>query len=114
MKTEVKSLNIVSLLKFTGTIGTINGLFLGLPVFLIFMAAGSTVDYGQSVAQFGLSLYIGVVIGCAVTGAIGGLITGLVYNIVSGLSGGIEVDLENKTSSEPDTTHEQSSKFDLK
>lgn len=99
MRTEIVSFRIVSLLKFTGTIGAVNGILAGVPLFLLYSAAGAAVggEFARLGAGFGLLVFAGVVLVSAVGGAITGLVTGLVYNIVSGMSGGVEVELEQKS-----------------
>jgi len=101
VRTEIKNFKVASLVKFTATIGTVNGILLALPIFLLYTTLGATLgaEQGGLAAGMGIGVAVsfGVVLMNAIGGAIIGLVTGLVYNIVSGMSGGIEIELDRKS-----------------
>jgi hypothetical protein len=103
MKFEVKSLDIVSVIKVCFVIYAILGILVGLIVFLmtlvtgVFMGQSPDFGYGGfsrlAATGFGVLLIplFALMYGCI--GAFGGLIVSLVYNIVTKVIGGIKITL---------------------
>lgn len=102
--TEIKRFNLVSVAKFFGVIGLVQGAVFGLPAILIGFAAGAGVggDSGAGVVILGILMYAIFAVLAGLFSAISGAIGALVYNLVSSASGGIEVELieEVRTRSE--------------
>lgn len=92
--TEIKSVGILSVAKFSAAQGAVIGLVYGVFAALFALAAaGGMPNRGAFALGFGAAAIVIAPLIFLVVGFIGGIISAIVYNLVAGMVGGIELEL---------------------